>query len=151
MFCAESPGKEETIQRVPLIGRSGQYFTNNILVRIGLTREDVYIPNICKCRPEKNRTPIAEEMIACRSILDAEICLNDPKLIVGLGSVPLFGLCEEYGITKKRGRIINSIKWSNGKVYPVFPMLHPSYILRGNGHKEMAEDIEKLKEMAKSL
>ncbi|MFA5048221.1 MAG: uracil-DNA glycosylase [Patescibacteria group bacterium] len=145
IFIAEAGGAEEVRQKLPLVGRSGQFYNDKILTGAGLSREEVYTTNTCHCRPPGNRNPLPNEIEACREFLDAEIYLHDPKLIITLGNIPLYGVCETTGITKKRGVIILSRTWSNGKQYPVFPMLHPSYCLRGSGHKEMAEDIEKLK------
>lgn len=147
MIIGEAPGKDEQTMRLPFVGRSGKFLNEKILFGAGLVREEIYCCNIVKCRPEDNRTPFDTEIIACRDFLDAEIILNSPSIIITLGNIPLYGVCETTGITKKRGVIIQSRVWSNEKTYNVFPMLHPAFVLRGSGIKEMAEDIEKLKEL----
>lgn len=148
---AEAPGKDEVINKVPLIGRSGQFYNTKILSGAGLTREEVYTTNTCHCRPPGNRNPFPVEIELCREILDAELCLNNPKLIITLGNIPLLGTCETTGITKKHGELMLSRVWSNNKQYVVFPMFHPSYCLRGSGLKEMDEDIEKLKTLVTKI
>jgi DNA polymerase len=149
MFIAECPGAEEVKQKKPLIppGRSGAFYNENILAPLELTREDVYTTNTVLCRTdEKNRTPLEGEIVICRSHLDAQICLLNPRLIVTLGNVALYGTCEiNGGITKIHGKLRDSRKWANGKTYSVFPIYHPSYILRGQGRKELDADIKNLK------
>jgi DNA polymerase len=151
MAIAEAPGRDEVLKKIPLIGRSGQFYNDKILVGAGLTREEVYTTNTCHCRPPNNRNPFHGEIELCKEFLDAEICLNEPKLIITLGNIPLYGVCETMGITKKRGVIIQSRVWSNNKTYNVFPMLHPSYCLRNKGIEEMEEDIQKLAEIIKNI
>jgi DNA polymerase len=143
MIFAEAPGREESIQKIPLIGKSGQFFDSKILTGAKLQRMEVYVSNIIKCRPTNNRTPINTEIEMCNVFLDEEICLNDPQLIITLGNVPLTAICNVKGITKYRGNIMKSKSWTNKKQYNVFPMFHPSYCLRGLGLKEMSEDIER--------
>jgi DNA polymerase len=140
------PRKTEQELKKPLVGRSGKFYEEKILVGIGLLRENVYTTNTVLCRTDdKNRNPLPTEIELCRNFLDAQICLIDPVLLVTLGNIPLYGTCEITGITKLHGNIIKSRIWSNGKSYSVFPMFHPSYVLRGNGMKEITEDIEKLR------
>lgn len=148
MFIAECPGAEEVKQKKPLIppGRSGVFYNEHILAPIGLARDEVYTTNTVLCRTnEKNRTPLEAEILLCRPHLDAQICLLDPKLIVLLGNVPLYGICEiNGGITRLHGQLRKSRTWSNGKEYPTFPLYHPSYVLRGNGKGELDADVRNL-------
>ncbi len=92
---------------------------------MGLTREDVYITNVVKCRPPGNRNPEPDEIASCRSILQRQIELLAPALIVTLGNVPLkLFNPRAAGITRERGRIFRYRDWD------VLPTFHPSYLLR---------------------
>jgi DNA polymerase len=140
-FIAEAPGGDEVKLKRPLVGRAGKFFDTRILGTAGIERRNIFATNAVLCRPnEKNRTPLPAEIEICRMHLDAQICLLKPKLLVTLGNVPLFSVCEEKGITKMRGKMRFSRKWSNGQSVPTLPMFHPSYCLRGSGLSEMKED-----------
>lgn len=120
----------------------GNYFNNEILRFLSFNRNDVYISNAIKCRPEKNRTPTDQEIILCRIHLDAEIKLIDPKLIVSLGNPALWATCGIKAITQNHGRIHQSREWSNGKTYDVFSLYHPSFVLRNSGKKNIQMDVQ---------
>lgn len=152
MFIGEAPGGDEVLQRTPLVGRAGQFFNSRILDPAGLSRREVYVTNAVLCRPdERNRTPHLGEVELCRPILDAQIVLVKPKLLVTLGNIPLWATCKIQKITKNRGTLRWSREWSDGRKIPVFPMFHPSYCLRGAGLKETADDAELLRKMAASI
>lgn len=152
VFIAEAPGANEVVAKTPLIGRAGKFFDKKILEVAGIRREKIYITNTVLCRPnEKNRNPLPAEIEECRQHLDAQVCLVDPVLLVVFGNVPLGGVCETYGITKKRGKLIWSREWSNGKKYPTLPMFHPSYNIRGSGLKETQIDAEYLGRLANDI
>lgn len=140
MFVGEAPGADEVKIRRPLVGRCGKWFDANVLHWSGLKREEIYITNAVLCRPNNNRTPLPGEIESCKTHLDAQICLVNPKLIITLGNVPLFALTGQTGITKKRGKLLNSYVFSDGYSRIVYPMFHPSYCLRGSGKKEMEQD-----------
>ena len=141
MFIGEAPGSEETKAKRPLVGRAGKFFDTKILGVAGIERPNVFVTNAVLCRPnEKNRTPLPAEIEICRHHLDAQICLLNPKLLVTLGNVPLYSVCDAKGITKMRGKLTLSRKWSNGIKIPTLPIFHPSYCLRGSGLQEMNED-----------
>lgn len=124
MFVGEGPGQEEDRQGLPFVGRAGALLTAGILA-LGLTREDVYIANMVKCRPPGNRNPAPEETAACFPILSRQMELLDPALIVTLGNVPLKALNPSArGITAERGRVFEHRQW------PVLPTFHPAYLLR---------------------
>ncbi len=124
LFIGEGPGAEEDQQGLPFVGRAGALLTGFISA-LGLTREDVYITNVVKCRPPGNRTPEPDEIASCRPILMRQIELLDPRLIVTLGNVPLKALNPgAAGITKERGRLFPFQRWN------VLPTFHPSYLLR---------------------
>jgi len=145
MFCGEAPGSNEVIEKKPLVGRSGKFYENKILKVAGIERKDVFTTNVVNCRPDdKNRNPSPYEINTCRKHLDAQILLVNPKLLIPMGNIPLYSVMETKGITKMRGRLHWSRKWSDGRKIPVFPIFHPSYCLRGSGHKEMKEDAHKI-------
>ena len=124
LFIGEGPGAEEDVQGLPFVGRAGALLTG-FITALGLTRADVYITNVVKCRPPSNRTPEPDEVSSCRPILIRQIELLDPRLIVTLGNVPLKALNPQAaGITKERGRIFPFLRWT------VLPTFHPSYLLR---------------------
>lgn len=124
LFIGEGPGADEDTQGLPFVGRAGALLTGLILAS-GLTREDVYITNMVKCRPPGNRNPEPPELDACRPILERQIELLQPRLIVTLGNVPLKALNPAArGITRERGRVFQYRDW------PVLPTYHPSFLLR---------------------
>jgi DNA polymerase len=134
MFVGEAPGADEDIQGEPFVGRAGETLTK-MIGAMGLTREQVYIANILKCRPDTpgqtsgNRPPTPEEMDRCLPYLHAQIDLIRPKVIVTLGATAvdgLFGKIPGVGITRARG------KWRQYRGIPVMPTYHPSYLLRPN-------------------
>ena len=103
---------------------------NKAFQGIGIQREDVYIANIVKCRPEGNRNPEKEEADACREYLETQIKLVNPKIIVLLGSVALKNILgDEYGITATRGKWIKK----DGIMY--MPTFHPAALLRDENKK----------------
>ncbi len=125
MFIGEAPGEEEDRTGKPFVGKAGQLLTR-ILQSVHISREEVYIANMLKCRPPNNRTPKEEEMEACFPYLEAQIALVNPSIIVTLGSVSTsFLLQTKESISKLRGRWF---EWRGGK--KIFPMFHPSFLLR---------------------
>ncbi len=124
MFIGEGPGAEEDAQGLPFVGRAGALLTD-LIKAMGLTRADVYITNVVKCRPPENRTPQPDEIASCRPILQRQIELLDPALIVTLGNAPLKVLKPSAaGITRERGVQFMYADW------PVLPTFHPAYLLR---------------------
>lgn len=152
MFIGEGPGKDEDIEGRPFVGRAGQLLTAIIEKGMRLTRADVYIANIVKCRPTVNlefmrdRPPDDEEKAACGRFLRSQIEIISPKVIVTLGNPSTqFILDTRQGITKIRGR------WFLYGQIPVLPTYHPSYVLRNGGEhsplkKDVWEDIKKVLE-----
>jgi DNA polymerase len=125
LFVGEGPGQTEDEQGLPFVGRAGELLTQMIEKGMGLSRRDVYICNIVKCRPPKNRTPLADEVAACRPFLDGQIRAVKPKVIVALGK-PAAGLLlgRDVAITRERGT------WHEYQGTPLMPTLHPAYVLR---------------------
>jgi uracil-DNA glycosylase len=147
MFVGEAPGADEDEQGEPFVGRAGQLLTK-IIQATGLSRADVYIANILKCRPDTpgqsagNRPPTPEERAACIPYLQEQIDLIQPKAIVALGATAVDGLLgKTIGITKLRGN------WQTYRGTPLMPTFHPSYLLRNQAMTEKRkvwEDILKV-------
>lgn len=124
LFVGEGPGADEDLQGIPFVGAAGMLLTK-ILEAAGISREEIYIANVVKCRPPNNRTPQMEEMLACDRYLQAQILLLNPRILVCLGSTPTkWILRTSEGITKLRGT------WFSWRGIDVMPMFHPSYLLR---------------------
>jgi uracil-DNA glycosylase family 4 len=122
MFIGEAPGFHEDRQGRPFVGAAGK-FLEELLASIGLTREDVYIGNVIKCRPPGNRDPLSDEIAACRPFLDKQIELIQPKLIVTLGRFSM----ARYFPNAKITRIHGQPKRIGGRIY--YPMFHPAAAL----------------------
>jgi len=125
MFIGEGPGREEDLRGLPFVGRAGELLTQMIENGLGIPRREVYICNIVKCRPPNNRTPLGNEVGACRPFLDGQIAAVRPKVIVALGK-PAASLLlgRDIAITRVRGT------WHAYGGIPVMPTLHPAYVLR---------------------
>lgn len=141
MFVGEAPGADEDEQGFPFVGRAGQLLTK-IIESIGLTREEVFIGNINRCRPPGNRQPVPEETAACRPFLLREVAVVRPKVIVVLGNTATQNLLNvKTPISKLRG---NFQDYFGVKVMPTF---HPAYLLRDPHKKrEVWEDMKKVRD-----
>ena len=146
MFIGEGPGQQEDEQGIPFVGLAGQLLTK-IIEAIGLTRDEVYIANIVKCRPPGNRQPSPEESAMCLPYLRRQIEIIRPRIIVTLGNVPTQTLLQTtVGITKTRGIIVER----DGILY--MPTFHPAYLLRDpNKKKEVWEDMKRVWAKMKEL
>ena len=140
MFVGEAPGADEDATGVPFVGRAGQLLTKMIEAGMGLSRKDVYIANVLKCRPPGNRNPEPAEIAACRAYLEAQIELVKPAVLVALGKFAAQFLLEtEEPITRLRGR------WATRRGIPVMPTYHPSFLLRQPERKKEAwEDLQQV-------
>ena len=143
MFIGEGPGADEDAQGKPFVGRAGRLLTKMVNT-VGIERTDVYITNIVKCRPPKNRNPTPAEISCCLPIVKQQIELLNPKLIVTMGNVPTQTLIPDLpGITKVHGRIMQYEKWT------MLPTYHPSYLLRNRSALTLAwDDFKKIPELA---
>lgn len=137
-FVGEAPGEDEDLQGLPFVGRSGQLL-DKTLTSLGLdVAQDIYVCNIIKCRPPKNRRPTDDETNSCIDYLEEQLKLVAPKVIVALGSTAVNGLINTtYGITKIRGQFF---KRRNSLVMPAY---HPSYVLRNGSSGPVFEDFKK--------
>ena len=136
MFIGEAPGFHEDKQGEPFVGAAGQLLTT-LLGDIGLTREQVYIANVLKCRPPGNRDPMPDEIEECKPWLKEQIALIDPRVIATLGnfSTQLL-LGRKVGITKVRGQRFD---WRGRILIPTF---HPAAVLRGGASGLQMQQIE---------
>ena len=141
MFVGEGPGEQEDLSGRPFVGKSGQLLTSE-LQKIGLTRDDIFITNIVKCRPPNNRVPLVDEIEACNDWLMAQIALVEPKFIVPVGGPSLQTLVsKKLRITKDRSRVFRK----DGILF--IPILHPAAALRDPGVMEnFKQDLANLKE-----
>lgn len=126
MFVGEGPGQREDEQGLPFVGRSGQLL-EQLLGEIGLSRAEVYIGNVVKCRPPRNRDPRPDEIDACKGYLRSQLQLIDPMVVVTLGNFATKLLLRtETGISRLRGQ---AYEWWGRFLVPTF---HPAAALRGN-------------------
>jgi uracil-DNA glycosylase len=138
MLVGEGPGADEDERGRPFVGKAGQLL-DRILAAGGIERTEVYIANMVKCRPPGNRNPEAAEIKACEPWLLQQIRLIQPQIIVTLGNVPTqHFLGAHTRITRVRGQWhkINQLAPSLGVNVPVYPMFHPSYLLRNDSREK---------------
>ena len=142
VFVGEGPGADEDAQGFPFVGRAGQLLTQMIdgtasKEGIAITRKDVYICNVVKCRPPGNRNPEPAEALACEPFLHRQIDLIKPKLIIALGKVAATNLlAREASVTSLRNRI------HQYRGIPLIVTYHPAYLLRSLQEKARAwEDL----------
>jgi uracil-DNA glycosylase len=137
MFVGEAPGREEDLEGVPFIGRSGQML-DHMFAAIGLDRTSVYIANTIPWRPPGNRTPTPLETEICRPFFERQIELANPRLLVALGGPAAKALTNATeGILRLRGNWKAHLT-ASGIQIPVMPTLHPAYLLRNPAQKRFA-------------
>lgn len=139
MFVGEAPGFDEDQQGMPFVGKAGQLLTR-IIQAINLTRDQVYICNVIKCRPPGNRNPAPDEILACSPFLNRQIALIQPDFICALGTFAAQTLLKTtQPISRLRGRFYD---YNGTRLLPTF---HPSYLLRNPDKKrEVWEDMKLL-------
>jgi DNA polymerase len=136
MIVGEAPGADEDRQGEPFVGPAGKLL-NEMLRAVGLSRDDVFIANILKCRPPENRNPGQEEMAACSGHLRAQITLVAPKLILAVGKIAARGLLQEdVAVARLRGRM----HAYGPDAIPVVVTYHPAYLLRSPAEKRKVWD-----------
>ncbi|MGE0812126.1 MAG: uracil-DNA glycosylase family protein [Vicinamibacterales bacterium] len=142
MFVGEAPGEDEDRQGEPFVGRAGQLLTK-IIEAIGLTREQVYIANVIKCRPPGNRNPEIDEVETCEPYLFRQIEAIQPRIVVALGKFAAQSLLRSTEpITRLRGRVFD---FRGASLIPTF---HPAYLLRNPPAKrEVWEDMKKVRDL----
>ncbi len=141
MFVGEAPGFNEDMKGEPFVGAAGKLL-NDLLTSAGLSRSEIYIANVIKCRPPNNRDPEPDEVETCKPFLLEQIGLIKPKLVCTLGNWATQTLMErKVGITKVRGQAFYM------KDFVMFPLFHPAAALhQGNLLPTLKEDFKKLKD-----
>ena len=142
MFVGEAPGADEDLQGEPFVGKAGQLLTK-IIEAIGLTRQQVYIANVIKCRPPGNRNPEPDEVEQCEPFLFRQIDIIKPKVIVALGKFAAQSLLRTADpITRIRGR---EYKYRDAILMPTY---HPAFLLRNpSAKREVWEDMKRVREI----
>lgn len=144
MLVGEAPGKNEDLQGEPFVGAAGKLL-DELLAGIGVTREQVYIANVIKCRPPGNRDPKPDEIDSCKGYLREQIRMIQPKVVVTLGNFATKTILPtETGITRMRGKRFNW--WLGATLIPTF---HPAAALRGRPQvrEQMEEDFALVSEV----
>ena len=143
MFVGEGPGEQEDLQGVPFVGRAGKLL-DDMLAMFDLSREDVYIANIVKCRPPKNRDPLPDEQDACYPWLERQIGIIRPSLLVCLGRIAAMRLIDpRYRITQQHGQWVSKDGMEMTAIY------HPAALLRDP--RRRPEAFDDMKEIAAKL
>ncbi|MBU9889313.1 MAG: uracil-DNA glycosylase [Candidatus Omnitrophica bacterium] len=139
VFVGEAPGADEDKQGIPFVGRAGQLLTK-IIVAMGLSREEVFICNVLKCRPPGNRPPAPDEVTNCRPFLTRQLQLIKPKIICALGTHASQALLQtDRPISALRGT------FTEYEGIPLMCTYHPAYLLRSPGEKgKVWEDMKKI-------
>ena len=139
MFVGEAPGRDEDLKGEPFVGRAGQLLTD-IIKAMKLSRAEVYIANVIKCRPPENRNPEADELEACHPYITRQIEMIQPKVIVTLGKFALQSLTgKTFSISSIRGQ------WLTHGTVKVMPTFHPAYLLRTpSAKKDVWNDMKKV-------
>jgi len=140
VFVGEAPGKDEDLAGRPFVGEAGKLLTRIIENGMGLTRKDVYICNIVKCRPPKNRDPERDEIESCIPFLRQQLDIIRPEVICSLGRVAgQTMLGGDFMITRRRG------KWFSYLGIPLLPTYHPAYLLRyPSAKRQVWSDVQKI-------
>lgn len=142
VIVGEAPGQQEDEQGEPFVGPAGQMLDKMLENVLSLRRDQVYILNVVKCRPPKNRNPQPDEIETCRPFLEAQVRAIRPKLVLVLGSVAYRALFRtDAGITRNRGR------WHEYDGLPAMPTFHPAYLLRSPQDKRFTfEDLKQVRD-----
>lgn len=144
MFIGEGPGEQEDLKGEPFVGRAGQLLDDMLKIIYLDRHKDIYIANIVKCRPPKNRDPLNMEQDACIDWLERQIELIDPKLIVCLGRIAAMRLIKpDFRITKEHGQ------WFDRNGRKIMALYHPAALLRDP--RKRPETFEDLKEIERAI
>ena len=140
VFVGEAPGEKEDESGKPFVGSAGRILTDIIERGMKIPRSSVYICNVIKCRPPKNRDPRPEEIQACRPFLEKQLKIIQPEVIIALGKYASQWLLNtQLPISQLRGR------WGEYQGIPVMPTYHPAYLLHNQkGKREVWQDIKKV-------
>lgn len=142
MFVGEAPGADEDRQGVPFVGRAGRLL-NAMLAAVGLAREEVYIANVLKCRPPRNRDPLPEESARCIPFLEQQVALVAPSLLVAVGRIAAHHL---LGVSEPLSRLRGRVHEYRPTGTPLLVTFHPAYLLRNPADKRRAwEDLKAIR------
>ncbi len=146
MFVGEAPGEDEDALGLPFVGRAGALLSK-IILAMGLSRDRVYVANILKCRPPRNRDPEAQEVLHCSPFLRKQIEAVRPLVLVALGRYASLELLQTTTpITRLRGN------WGEFHGVPLMPTFHPSYLLRNpSAKRDVWEDMKAVRDKLKEL
>ena len=145
-FIGEAPGKDEDLQGKPFVGRAGRLLTE-VIFSMGLSREDVFIANILKCRPPDNRDPEPGEVQQCFPYLEKQIALVKPKIIVAVGRIAAHSL---LGTDLPMGKLRGKIHGFGPSEIPTLIIYHPAYLLRSPSQKKKVwEDLQLVNDFLK--
>ena len=146
LFVGEAPGEQEDLSGTPFVGRAGQLL-DKYLYAVDINREEVYIANILKCRPPKNRDPLPAEEDACIGYLREQVRLIKPKIIVCLGRIAAMRLIKpDFKISKEHG------VWFEKGNFVMTAVYHPAALLRDPRRKEeMLADMQEIKRKLDSM
>ena len=151
LFIGEAPGKAEDESGEPFVGRSGKIL-NELLAEIGLKRKDVFITNVVKCRPPKNRDPKKTEIKACMPFLKKQIEIINPKVIVTLGRHAMNHFLTKETISEAHGQIfkINNETKRGKRTRTLIPIYHPAATIYNPQKKpDLIKDFQTIKKMIK--
>lgn len=146
LLIGEAPGFHEDLQGKPFVGNAGKVL-DEMLEMVGLSREDVFITNVVKCRPPGNRRPTSEEIRKCSKFLEEQISLLKPKIIVTLGDVATSFIFKRHGM---RSAKISEVHGRQFKVnnFIIIPMFHPAAALHDPKKRwKMVEDWRKMRQI----
>lgn len=154
MFIGEAPGRNEDLEGRPFVGKAGKVF-DQLLASIGLTRQDIYLCNILKCRPPENRNPLDHEIKACVGSLDIQLKIIDPIILATLGKFSTEYICQKFSveftsISSLHGKILN-VKQTTG-VRKIIPLFHPAVVTYNASKLEiLLNDFKNVKVLLDSL
>jgi DNA polymerase len=144
MVVGEAPGAEEDLRGEPFVGRAGQLL-NSMLRAVGLTREQVYIANVLKCRPPQNRDPLFRESAECLPFLEQQIALLQPKILLVVGRIAAQTLLRSGA---NIGDLRQQVHVFGAQRVPLVVTYHPAYLLRSPSEKRKAwEDLKFAREV----
>jgi uracil-DNA glycosylase family 4 len=140
VFVGEGPGRDEDMEGRPFVGEAGKLLTKIIENGMGLEREDVYICNVVKCRPPKNRVPERDEIEACLPFLNRQLEIISPEVICALGLTATQSILgRPFAMNRDRGN------WVSYMDVPMMPTYHPAYLLRNlSAKRQVWEDVQKI-------
>ena len=153
LFIGEAPGRNEDTKGIPFVGRAGSIL-DGFLEGIGVARDEVFITNIVKCRPPKNRDPTTEEINACRPYLERQLALLRPEVIVPLGRFAMRWVLESYGIgpgpiSEEHGKVFRIQSIGGERV--IIPVYHPAATIYRPAFREvLAADFETIRAVLES-